>query len=301
MAARFDKALKSSGLRFTQYEDLTKEDVLNLLYDFVYLTHSYRETGRKYKLPEENVSRLVLAFKDDINNLTESWELMNHLPHLPAPIGMAKSFLQNKDVDNKRTAIHPNTINQEFLSLLSEPNDPILSEQEEIYAWVFAHTNNSEIALKEAKLHTGLRGLVKDEKGGEGESPSAKVAKKMRGYYLRNKPNIQLYIKQLREQKLLDLDVNKEFIQSQLVGLIEEIQSEGDPKNRVRLIKVIELLGKTIPGTFTENINISEVKPDEALDKLLEMARDVTPRGVRDVTPRGRSSYKLKDTETKEE
>jgi chromatin remodeling complex protein RSC6 len=59
------------------------------------------------------------------------------------------------------------------------------------------------------------------------------------------------------------------------VTFIEQLQEEGNPKERNKLLRALELLGRTVPGTFTETINISEVKPDEALDKLLEMSRSV--------------------------
>jgi hypothetical protein len=95
----------------------------------------------------------------------------------------------------------------------------------------------------------------------------------MRGYYLRNKDNIAQYIKQLREEKLSDLQIDKGFIQSQLVSEIEYMNEEGDSSKRNVKLKAIELLGKTIPGTFTDTIQIEEVSPDKALDTLLDMAK----------------------------
>jgi len=51
------------------------------------------------------------------------------------------------------------------------------------------------------------------------------------------------------------------------------MQDEGDPKNKGYMLRALELLGKTIPGTFSDTIRVEEVSPDKALDRLIQMAK----------------------------
>ncbi|MHB9148383.1 MAG: hypothetical protein ACYC2U_08505 [Candidatus Amoebophilus sp.] len=254
---------------FTSYQDLTKEDILNIIYDYTYTLFSREKVAEKYNTSHETIRTIIDSFKSDFNNLTESWELIYMIPHLDSAVGLFPSTVQSPE----RTMDHPlwskpEHINQKFLELLSEPEDPTLTEQEQTYAWIFSQTGNNVEALKTSGLDTGLQ---KKDAPTTNNSNTAKL----RGYYLRSKPNIKNYIYELRERKLTELNIDKSYIQTQLVTLIEQIQEEGDSRERNKLIRAIELLGKTVPGAFTETVNISEVKPDEALDKLLEMSRNV--------------------------
>jgi predicted DNA-binding protein YlxM (UPF0122 family) len=239
---------------------LSEEDTSKLIYDSVYSGLSDKEIAEKYDVTEDVIHSLVQRFRKDLNNITETKLLIKE---------QGTSHFDRKRSNIKRTVVHPEIINEAFKELLSDDNDPILSDAEHTYCWVYTATGNNEQALKEAKLNAGLF-----QHTGKGESVALINSMKLRGYYLRGKPNVRDFIIELRERELKQHKVaNKEYIQSNLVQEITQMKEEGDPRNRQSLLKAIELFGKTIPGCFSDTIRVQDVKPDEALDALLEMAK----------------------------
>ena len=74
---------------------------------------------------------------------------------------------------------------------------------------------------------------------------------------------------------------SKEFVQKTLIQTIRELQEDvGDNgSNRNNLLKSIELLGKTIPGSFTETVRTEEVSPKDTLTLLMKKVQDSKERG----------------------
>ena len=248
-----------------------KDTLLNIIYDFTYTLFSYAKVADKYKVTEAEVRDVLSKFRYDLNRIGEAWDLIHQHPYLNGAIGVLKTTI----IDGKGGSLKdhgPQGVSEAFKRLLSKDDEPVLSEAEQKYAWYFVHTGNNDAAMKAAGLCVGLQ-IVEDELGKNKTSTKNTLA--LRGYFLRSKPNVKKYIYELRERKLTDIQIDKEYIQLQLVTFIEQLQEEGNPKERNKLLRALELLGRTVPGTFTETINISEVKPDEALDKLLEMSRSV--------------------------
>jgi len=270
--------------------ELSKEDILNIIYDFIYTTFSYEATGDKWSLTAKQIECIIKDFRADFNNHLMSWSLINTFPYLDHAVGANREMT---DDHNKRHGVNIEAINDIFKQHLSDPNDPVLSEREQIYAWVFTQTGSNTEAIKESKLDCGFHRRLNNKVE---QSASLENCFKIRGHYLRSKKNIKDYIYSLRERKLTDLSVDKSYIQGQLIQVIEQIQEEGAAKDRTRLLRAIELLGKTIPGTFTETINVNEVRPDEALDRLLEMTKmniiESKPRKLLDSKPTELFEYK---------
>lgn len=144
----------------------------------------------------------------------------------------------------------------------------MLTDHEAMYAYYYSYTSNNTKALIDSGLDAGLQ-----KPRSKGSTISYDNALKMRGYFLRGKPNVKEYIIDLRKRKLSDMNCDTQYVQSTLVQQIEFMQEESDPRMKTNLLRAVELLGKTIPGTFSETIKIEEVRPDEALDTLLEMAK----------------------------
>ena len=245
---------------------IDKQDILHIIYDFVYITSSYKATAEKWGYNEKDIKALIKLFKADLNNLTDSWALMDMLPHLDHAVGSTSK----QTYDPLKSVVRFNAKsdhNKEFLTLISPEEEPTLTEQEQTYAILYSNTGNNEYALTESGLAVGLtlkKGLL------EGNAVNNF---RLRGYFLRSKSNVNRYILELRERKITDLNLNKNYIQMHLVQIIEQLQEDGEHKDKLKILKALELLGKTIPGTFSETINITEVRPDEALDKLLEMTK----------------------------
>jgi hypothetical protein len=158
------------------------------------------------------------------------------------------------------------TITDDFLSLLSPPNSPTLSEEEALFSWILVHKGDAVEAVEEAGLSLGL---FKDR------APTYRRGILTRSLYLQNKNNISQYIKTLRDEKYQTEEITKQYIQQELLEQISQMKLKGDRKDAVNLRQSIELLGKTI-GAFTEKIEVHEVDPSRSLDLLISMAKEAS-------------------------
>lgn len=208
---------------------------------------------------EENVSSIVNRHWKQLTNMREARALMGGAKH--GHLDAARSLKELRTTE---------LINDDFLRMLSEDNVALLSEPESIYAWTYCHTGNALEAMKVSGLDVGFH---KDKARETRLSYDRAVL--LRSAYLNDKPNVAAYIKEIREQRLQDLNINKGTIQSELLDQLAFMKNQGDPRQRRDILRTIELLGKTI-GAFTENIQISEVSPSNALDHLIDMAKEAT-------------------------
>jgi hypothetical protein len=244
---------------------LSLQDKMAIVFSFVYGKGTYQGLAEKYKVHYDTIRKLIRDFQNDLNNLAETYKLVD--------CGENKFSVTNHA--NLRRA-DPVLINEAFLSLLSHPNAPILTEKEQSYAWIYTFTGDNMKALKQSGLAEGLllHGKLKESDGTPRLEPvSFQNAAKIRGFYLRSKDNIKEYIISLRERKLEDLKIDKGYIQSVLVDQIEALKEEVEDKsNRAQLLRSVELLGRTC-NAFTETIRIEEIRPDQALDTLLDLAK----------------------------
>jgi len=265
--------------RLNRLKDLSRSDFLEMIYDFVYVYRATTPVAEKWGLTPMRCRYLISTFCSDLINLEESFQLAEELPHIVDPQFSLKLNNSDRRIDDiaRMKIVH---INEKFLAKLSK-EDEALSEAEQTYAWVFVHTGDNNDALEKAGLDVGLIPNMEEYPTAQGlrkkRNPEHEInlqnGLRLRGYYLRSKKNVKEYIQALRERKLEDINIDKGYIQSQLVTLIEQLKEEGDVKQRNNLLKAIEMLGKTVPGTFSETINVAEVRPDEALDRLLELTK----------------------------
>lgn len=157
-------------------------------------------------------------------------------------------------------------LNQEFFDKLSPEDSPTLSEEEALFAWMYVHRGDSREAVEMSTLDVGL---FKDQ------PVTYKRGIFSRAVYLQHKPNVASYIKELRNTKYRQDDVNKTYVQELLLEEIQQIKEKGDKKDSKTLSRLIELLGKTI-GAFTERVEVMEVDPSKSLDLLIDMAKNAT-------------------------
>lgn len=258
---------------------LSQLQIKNMIWDYTQEKLTNRALAKKYDTTTEVINGIIRNFGTDFNNHTETLSLIQSQDIDDAVISTA--FKQPSP-----TFKSPELINSTFLKLLSHPKDTTLTEPEQTYCWIYAFTNDNNRALRDSGLTAGL----KKRHSVEGKSnTSFQNAVKMRGYYLRSKENLSKYIRELREDRLQDLKIDKGYVQSQLVSDIEYMNEEADVARMGVKLKAIDLLGKTIPGCFSETIKVEEVKPDEALDSLLEMAK----ADVKRVVTTDNSDYQL--------
>lgn len=157
-------------------------------------------------------------------------------------------------------AINPtNVMNEKFLA--------DIPDRAETYAFYYAMTGSNEHALKES-------GLDKYVPKGVG-AKTLKYTLATRGRYLRSLPSVYKLINEIRDQRIIDSDIGKPMVQSELIEQIEQLKelSADDPKYRGHLLKAIELLGKTIPDTFTDKIQIEDVSTKNGLELLMQKAK----------------------------
>ena len=165
---------------------------------------------------------------------------------------------------SKSTFKNPKYINEQFLNQLSDWESEVANDAEHAYAYTYAHTGNNIKSLEAANLIYSKRN----------PTPSSRAMDKMRGIYLREKPVVKNLITAIQQDHLKGLDLNKDYIQTNLVQNIEELKEEvaDNPRSRGNLIKSIELLGKSF-GAFQDRLVVEEVSPDKALDQMIEMAK----------------------------
>jgi hypothetical protein len=176
--------------------------------------------------------------------------------------------IQKTQIDDTaiQKALQVTFISDQLQDMLSDDFTEVLTDHELMYCYIFANTGSNELALAESQLDTVL-------------NDKTPIRLRYLGMFLREKPNVKQFIKALQDEKLKQLDTSKERVQVELITQIEqlkEITAIGDglnATNRSNLLRAIEMLGKSI-GAFTDRVELSEVKATDALDKLIEMAKE---------------------------
>jgi hypothetical protein len=150
-------------------------------------------------------------------------------------------------------------VNRKFVQLLSEADSPILTEEEQSFCYLLVYEGNAKEALKDSGLDIGL-------------SKSMGVAEynrllELRVTYLKTKPNLRDYMRELQVKYVDDLKVSKVTIQAELMRTITHLRNQDDPKNAPTIAKLLTDLGRT-EGVF---IDKSEVDTRFSLDDSFEI------------------------------
>ena len=231
---------------------------------------SVSEIAKLHRTTDKNVTLIANRFWRTLTNMKESRALKaGSGPEDAETYYGAKASLE----ELKSTEL----VNQSFLKLLSEPETHLLTDAEATYAWAYVHTGDPIESLKIAGLDAGL---IKDKS--KPSRFSFDAALRYRSLYLNAKPNVVAYIKELREKRLIDADVGKARVQSELVEQLESMKASPEiGKHRSAILKTIELLGKTV-GAFVDRVEVTEVDPSNALDQLIEMAKEAEVRELQE-------------------
>ena len=238
--------------------------------DYINSDLTTQQIADKYSTSAKAVNLAVTRHYKTLRNIKETKFLMS---------GAAKAANPSKQMSATTKTMYQSLfaddgINGEFLSRLSLPDELVLTqwEMEFCYNWIYCSSDSE--ALKKSDLTVGLipkeRGRKVD--GVDRERSGFDRSCRMRSLFLRRKPNVASMIKEIQKDNLKAEGIDKEFIQTELVREIQELREDKELRSRQLLSKNLEILGKTIPGAFSEKIEISTIDPNAALQELIELA-----------------------------
>lgn len=234
---------------------MTDQERLQVVFDYMTTDLSTRGLAEKHGTSEKNIDHIVTRHWKSLTNIRET-------KLLSAPGG---EHHKNGIYHALKTIGKASHINEDFLSLLSEPHDRLLTDHELQYCYNFVATGNNLVALESAELHKGLL-----TQGSDKTRNQYKLACQLRGHYLRQKKNVAEYILKLKEEQYIPEIIDKQFVQRELLETLHHQKEEGTPSKEV--LRTIELLGKTV-GAFSDVIKIEEVDPSKALDYIESLAK----------------------------
>jgi hypothetical protein len=217
-----------------------------------------------------------------LNSIRDMLSVALALDHNMGKVNTTKGSPESINVEAVIKNVIRGNSNTQLDSFLSGPKTKNLTAQEVTFGYIYNATGSINLALKESEFESVLT------------STTSPAIKQTLGMYLLSKPNIKSFINSLVKTQQKSLEISKPFVQNELVVQIiqlkEKLALETTAKQADRgyLLKAIELLGKTVGG-FTDRIQIEEVDPSKALDKLIEMVNE-------DVE----STYKIEDVEEEE-
>mgnify|MGYP000748720537 CR=1 FL=1 len=264
-ATKKPKTTKEVKLR----KPMDNVDHMAILSDYMKGELSVSEIAEKYKTTTDNVGLIASRSWKALTNMRESRVLLQTVDGVATHYDVKKSLQELNGTE---------LINEAFLKKLSDPKDALLTDEEATYCWIYVHAGDQLEAVSASGLDVGLfKGNPETKHSGRQRTSrfSYERAVNLRVQYLNAKPNIAEYIKELRETRLVNADVGKALVQSELLDQLEKLKARSDARYTKDILRTIELLGKTI-GAFTERVEISEVNPADSLDKLIEMAQEAS-------------------------
>lgn len=241
----------------TAAEQLTDQDRYNIVLEYMKNEGTAEQIAQKFNTTAKNVDLIITRHWRELTNVREAKTLIASQTHRHNHKSSAYHAL-------KQIGRVP-SINTAFLQLLSDAEDSLLTDPELQYCYHYIATGDSELALKESGLDIAILKNAKEDK-----REKYRLAAKIRGHYLRRKPNVAAYITKLKEEQYIPEIIDKQFVQRELLETLHQQKEAGVPsKDRLR---TIELLGKSV-GAFSEVIKVEEVDPSKALDYLDSLAQ----------------------------
>ena len=222
--------------------------------DYLNCKLSLQDMSEKYDVSRDAIESFINRIYKKFQNVRETKMLLQSQKN-------PKYFMQLK-----KEHFDPERVNEEFLSMLSEPDSLVLTDNELMYCELFVSDGDEIKAIEGAQLDIGLS---------KGTDKGYNESIKLRSFYLRRKFNIAEYIKHLQKEKIKVLSTGKEHLQAELLSLIEKLRNNGDPKLVPSILKALELVGRSI-GAFEDKQVIEHIGGDDALDKILNKAKAAT-------------------------
>jgi predicted DNA-binding protein YlxM (UPF0122 family) len=237
-------------------ENITKAHKYDIIDDYIYTNLSNKELAEKYQTSENNIGLIVSRHWKCLCNVRETKMLIH------------SQFSNGSEVFLKTDVLDTEKINKEFLALLSEPDSVSLTDNELVFCELYNDDGDEIRSLEESKLNVGLK-KTRDERDKE----EYKHALTLRSFYLRRKPNVANYLNQIKKEKIKKIVDGKEFIQVELLSVIERLKAHGSPQSLATYLKAIESLGRTW-GSFDDKITINDLSGDTGIERILAKAKE---------------------------
>jgi hypothetical protein len=188
---------------------------------------------------------------------------------------------------------NPEVLNVAFFELLSPPSSPTLSDAEIKFCWSYV----SSLDLDEAIFASGFdAGLYTEDKSNPAGAPIGvqgfDACIKMRIAYLKSKPNIQAFIKRIRKEAILNVGVDKDFLQKEILLQIEGLKLSQTMDSKKLLRDYILMLGRSF-GAFTDKLEVEEIDHGKTIEKL--MAASKVTQGQKLIVEAGKAEATLKE------
>lgn len=234
--------------------NLTEEQRYSIIQDYMTSDMSTSEIAQKYSTTEKNIELIVSRHWKTLTNVRETKMLTS---------GSYTNDHKNGSYMALKAINRVPSINEDFLMLLSDPSDLVLTDNELQYCFNYVVTGDNLHALSEAGLTVGLMGS-KSDKGRN----QYQLSCRLRGHYIRQKKNVAQRIFELKKEAFLPEIIDKNFVQSELLEQLNQLKECTDSSTvRSQTLKTIELIGKSV-GAFSDVIKVEEVDPGKALDYL---------------------------------
>lgn len=219
--------------------------------------YSFVELAKKYKMKPRAVEELVNSHMKNLSNAktVRSTQLPEHGgTAVPFAVKQAMAFKNILEKDEGNT---------EFLERLSESDAPELTEYEMSFVWHWLHGCSSSVALEKSGLAVGLLKPASNERKFEN-------ACKLRALYVRRKPNISMFLNDLKNDKMAKLKLGKVYVQEKLVKMIEELEDVKDLQARKLYLQVIDRVANTV-NAYSHTVNVNDLRPADAIQKLKQL------------------------------
>jgi predicted DNA-binding protein YlxM (UPF0122 family) len=237
-------------------ENLTKAQRYEIIDAYIYSPMTNSQIAEKFGTSKGNVELIISRHFKALANVKETKSLVQ------------TQFFSGGGFIPKEQVLDTEKINREFLELLSDPDSTALSDNELMFCELYNDNGDEVRALEESKLNLGLRRSKEDRDREEYEQ-----SLRLRSFYLRRKPNVGSYLNKLKSEKIQKIINGKEFVQNELLEVIERLKNSGGDKNLSTYLKAVVELGRSY-GAFEDKLSVSELSGDSALDKILMKARE---------------------------
>jgi len=158
-------------------------------------------------------------------------------------------------------------VNNAFVKKLSGPDDAILTEEELNFCYLLVYEGNAKAALKDSGLDIGLSKSL-------GAAEYNRLLE-LRCTYLKSKPNLIDYLRELQVKFVDTLSVSKTSIQAELMRTITQLRNQDDPKNAPTIAKLLNDLGRT-EGIFIDKQEVAtQLSLDDSFGLLEARRREV--------------------------
>lgn len=177
----------------------------------------------------------------------------------------------NRDLGHNKYSWVPlrsldSSLNKNFMAKLSEPDDALLTEEERTFCYLLVHEGNELNALKESSLDIGLK---------KARSSEYKRLASLRCTYLKAKPNLIAYMRELQVNYAGSVQVSKETLQTEILMTLSQLRNNDPVKSAPTIAKLLNDLGRT-EGIFVDKTEIdNKLSLDDSFDLMLKRREEL--------------------------